>query len=192
MASERTINLNLVVHAYCIMSEWFAMFCHCDPPSLNIDGNAAEFVNSFVYLGLTVTNNGDLQPEIERRCALLSNVMQALRKPLWRQQSILSATKMRIYNAAVLSVLLYGAETWQLTGTFSSRLEGFDRRALRSILGIHWRDLVSSVTVRALAGKSPASSLAACRRVCWYGHVLRLPPHHPSRSILVFDPCLFV
>ena len=75
-----------------------------------------EFADSFVYLGSTVTNNNDLKPEIERRRALSSNVMQALRKPLRRQQSISRTTKMRVYNAAVLSVLLYGAETWQLTG----------------------------------------------------------------------------
>jgi len=123
-----------------------------DPPSLNIDGNAVEFVDSFVYLGSTVTNNVDLKPEIERRRALSSNVIQALHKPLWRRQSISRTTKMRIYNAAVLSVLLYGAETWPLTGTLSFRLDGFDSRALRSILGIHWRDLVSNETVWALAG----------------------------------------
>jgi len=151
-----------------------------------------EFADSFVYLGSTVTNNGDLKPEIERRCALSSNVMQTLRKPLWRQQSISRTTKMRIYNAAVLSVLLYGAETWPLTETLSSRLDGFDSRALRSILGIHWRDLVSNETVRVLAGQPPASCLAARRRVRWYGHVLRTPPHHPSRAILDFDPGSFV
>jgi len=117
--------------------------------------------------------------------------MQVLRKPLRRQQSISRTTKMRIYNAAVLSVLLYGAETWPLTGTLSSRLDGFDSRALRSILGIHWRDLVSDKTVRALAGQPPASSLASRRRVRWYGHVLRLSPHHPSRAILDFDPGSF-
>jgi len=162
-----------------------------DPPSLNIDRNAVEFVDSFVYLGSTVTNNGDLKPEIERRRALSSNVMQALHKPLWRQQSISRTTKMRMYNAAVLSVLLYGAETWPRTGTLSSRLDGFDSMALRLILGIHWRDLVSNETVRALAGQPPASSLAARRRVRWYGHVLRLQPHHPSRAILDFDPGSF-
>jgi len=108
-----------------------------DPPSLNINGNVVEFVDSVVYLGSTVTNNGDLKPEIERRHTLWSNVMQVLRKPLWRQQSISHTTKMRIYNAAVLSVLLYGTETWLLTGTLSSRLDSFDSRALRSILGIH-------------------------------------------------------
>jgi len=158
-----------------------------DLPSLNIDGNAVEFADSFVYLGSTVTSNGNLKPEIERRRALSSNVMQSLRKPFWRQQSISRTTKMRIYNAAVLSVLLYGAETWPLTGSLSSRLDGFDSRALRSILGIHWRDLVSNETVWALAGHAPDSSLAARRRVRWYGHVLRLPPDHSSRAILDFD-----
>jgi len=83
-----------------------------DTPSLNIDGNAVEFADSFVCLGSTVANNGDLKPEIERRRALSSNVMQALGKPLWRQQSISRTTKMHIYNAEVLPVLLYGAETW--------------------------------------------------------------------------------
>jgi len=45
--------------------------------------------------------------------------------------------------------------------------------------------------VRTLAGQPPASSLAAHNQVRWYGHVLRLPPHHPSRAILDFDPGLF-
>jgi len=101
-------------------------------------------------------------------------------------------TMLRIYNAAVLSVLLYGAVTWSLTGTLSSRLDGFDGwilgiqilGILRWILGIHWRDLVSNETVQAIAGQPPASSLAARRWVRWYGHVLRLPPHHSSRAIL--------
>ena len=81
--------------------------------------------------------------------------MQALRKLLWRQQSIARTTKMRIYNAEVLSVLLYGAETWPLTGTLSSTLDGFDSRALRSILGIHWRDLVSNEMVRGPCWTAP-------------------------------------
>jgi len=115
--------------------------------------------------------------------------MQALRKPLWRQQSISRTTKIRIYNAAVLSVLLYGVETWLRTATLSSRLDGLDSRALRSIIGIHWRELVSNETVRALSGQP--SSLAARRRVRWYGHVLRLPPHHLSRAIMDFDPGSF-
>ena len=79
--------------------------------------------------------------------------MQALRKPLWHQQSVLRTTKMRIYNAALLSVLLNGAETWALTVPLSSGLDVFDSRALMSNLGIHWRDLVSNEAVRALAGE---------------------------------------
>ena len=78
--------------------------CPDPPPSLNIDGNVVEFADSFVYLGSTVTNIGDHKPDIERRRALSSNVMEALRKPLWRQQSISRTTKMRIYNAACAAV----------------------------------------------------------------------------------------
>ncbi|XP_035692646.1 galactose-specific lectin nattectin-like [Branchiostoma floridae] len=39
-------------------------------------------------------------------------------------------------------------------------------------------------------GQPPASSLAAMRRFRWYGHVLRLPPDHPNRALLDFNPKL--
>ena len=56
---------------------------------------------------------------------------------------------------------------------------------------IHWRNLVSNETVRALAGQAPASSLAARRQVldmviCFASHSIIL-----LRAILDFDPGSF-
>jgi len=36
-----------------------------DPPSLNINENAVEFADSFVYLASRVTNNGDLKSSVD-------------------------------------------------------------------------------------------------------------------------------
>lgn len=41
-----------------------------DPPQLYIGPDAVEFIRSFIYLGSTATNNGDLPPEINRRHGL--------------------------------------------------------------------------------------------------------------------------
>ncbi len=158
------------------------------PPPLHIDGEEVEFVSSFTYLGSTVTNNGNLTPEINRRRSLAASVMKSLWKPLWRHQSISRNTKLRIYNSSVLSVLLYGAETWPLTKTLAARINGFDTRALRTIEGIKWHHRVSNSILRERTQQPPASRLAAQRRMRWFGHIQRLPPEHPTHTILHFDP----
>ncbi|KAI8518139.1 hypothetical protein Bbelb_041560 [Branchiostoma belcheri] len=95
---------------------------------------------------------------------------------------------LRVYNAAVVSILLYGAETWPLSNTLSARLDGFDSRCLRRILGVRWFDHLPGTELRQRTQQPSASRVAAMRRVRWYGHVLRLPPDHPTRAILNFSP----
>ncbi|XDV50755.1 hypothetical protein PO909_019770 [Leuciscus waleckii] len=158
------------------------------PPSLRLGNNIVEPVKNFVYLGSIVTDNGDLKPEITRRRALAASALQSLWKPLWRHQTISRKTKLRIYNSAVLSILLYGSETWPLNKTLAARLDGFDSRALRTIENIRWPQRVSNQVLRARTCQPRASCLAAQCRTRWFGHVLRLPPDHPTRAILQFDP----
>ena len=98
--------------------------------------------------------------------------------------------KLRVYNASVISVLLYGSETWPLNTTLAARLDGFDSRALRPLEGISWTQHVTNKTLRDLTQQPPASRLAAMRRVRWYGHIIRLPAEHPTSIILAFNPLL--
>ena len=159
-----------------------------DPPPLNFNNTEVKYVSTFTYLGSTISKTGDLKPEIDRRRALASGVMQSLWRPLWRHRSISQRTKLRIYNASVISVLLYGAETWPLNKTLADRLDGFDSRALRTIEGIHWTQHIPNAEVRRRTQQPTASCLAAQRRVRWFGHIKRLPPEHPTRAILEFNP----
>ena len=114
--------------------------------------------------------------------------MKALARPLWNQRGVSRRTKLRVYNSTILSILLYGAETWPLTKTLSARIDGFDGRALRRIEGIFWPRIISNEDLRAITHQPPASRLAAMRRVRWYGHLLRLPDDHPTKALLDFDP----
>ena len=130
-----------------------------DPPPIHIGNDTIEFVSSFTYLGSTITNNGDLKPEIDRRRTLAAVVMRAFWNPLWRHKSISRKTKLRIYNVSVLSILLYGAETWPLTTTLAYRIDGFDSRSLRSIEGIKWYEHVPNIELRKRTEQPPVSSL---------------------------------
>ena len=90
----------------------------------------------------------------------------------------------------ILPILLYGSETWALTEYVSVRIDGFDFRAMRRIEGIFWPQRISNEELRARTAQPPASSLLAMRRVRWFGHLLRLPPEHPTKAMLDFSPQL--
>ena len=95
---------------------------------------------------------------------------------------------MCIYNACVLSVLLYGSETWPLSATEAKHLAGFDNRAQRRVLNIRWQDHVTNAEVRSRSGQPPLQRILAQRRLRWFGHVLRMSDDHPTLRILKYRP----
>ena len=121
------------------------------PPSLHICTNDVEVVDKFTYLGSIITNTGDLQPDINRRIGLATGVMRSLRQPLWRHSSISLETKLRVYQASVLSVLLYGSECWPISTSMCSRLSAFDMQAQRTITYTTWFEFRSPPNHPALA-----------------------------------------
>lgn len=154
-----------------------------DPPPLNIGPNGDS---SFVFLGFT--SNGDLTPEISTRHVLPTRVMQSLWKPLWRQRCVSWKSKLCNYNSSVLSVLLFGAETRPLTRTLEKRIDSFDSKALRTIENIRCYHHDSNEELRMRTNQPATFRLTAIRRICWYGHNLCMPPDHPTKALLLFDP----
>ena len=83
-----------------------------------------------------------------------------------------ASTKLHIYNATVLSVLLYGAEMWPLTKNVSLWLDGLNRKVFWLLLNTYWWKHIPNVMICALTQHLPASHLAGHRQVCWYTHIL--------------------
>lgn len=84
----------------------------------------------------------------------------APKKP-WISQDI-QGLQMRVYNASVNSVLLYGSEGWLLNPTVAARFDGFDSRILlRRIEGITWSKHITNLCLRDQTQQLPASCLAA-------------------------------
>ena len=63
-------------------------------------------------------------PEILRRISLASNIFGRLAN-VWKRTGLSLQTKIRLYNTLVISVLLYGSETWTLLKGDERRLEAF-------------------------------------------------------------------
>ena len=95
-----------------------------------MEGNRLGVVDSFVYLGSTLSRNGSLDAEISRRIAKSSTAFGKLEKRVWSDRGIITNAKLSVYEACVLTVLLFGSETWTTyTGNMSTFSKGFIRIA---------------------------------------------------------------
>ena len=106
---------------------------------ITVGGKPIKEVESFVYLGSTITKQGGTDEDVTSRIGKARGAFIMLKK-VWTSKEISTETKMRIFNSNVKSVLFYGCKTWKTTGKVQRRLQTFLNTCLRRIFGIRWSD----------------------------------------------------
>ena len=81
--------------------------------SWQIDGEAAETVANFIFLGSKITADGDCSHEIKNRLLLGRKVMTNLDSIL-KSRDITLPTKVCLVKAMVFLVIMYGCESWTI------------------------------------------------------------------------------
>ena len=141
---------------------------------LALDGEAIDEVENFTYLGSNISKDGgsdqDIQVRIEKERTAF-----AILTPVWRSKVIARKTKLRIFNTNLKSVLLYGSETWRVTKSTSNKLQSFVNRCLRSIMGIHWLEVIRNEELWARAEQERIDIQIRRRKWGWIGRTLRKP-----------------
>jgi hypothetical protein len=154
------------------------------PPTITIGETQLEVVEAFSYLGSTMTNSTSLDAEISSRIAKAAGVMAKLNKRVWSNSLLSERTKVLVYQACVLSTLLYGSESWATYARQERRLNSFHLRSLRRLLHISWQDKVPNTEVLQRAGLMSIPSLLMQRRLHWLGHIHRMETDRLPREIL--------
>ncbi|KAJ4431722.1 hypothetical protein ANN_20324 [Periplaneta americana] len=102
--------------------------------------------------------------------------------------------KVRIYRTVILSVVLYGCETWTLTLREEHRLRVFENKVLRKIFGAkrdevtgEWRKL-HNTELHALYSSPDIIRNIKCRRLRWAGLVTRMGESRNAYRVLVGRP----
>ena len=94
-------------------------------------GEELEAVDDFKYLGSWLASSST---DMKIRIAQAWKAHNKLDK-IWKS-SLRRSMKIQLFQSLVLSILLYGAETWTLTKTLQKKLDGVFTRMLRKTLGL--------------------------------------------------------
>lgn len=136
-----------------------------------------EEVQSFKYLGSTISRDGSSNQEVRIRIAQATAARSKLEN-IWKSRGIAFKTKLKLYKSLVLSILLYGSESWTLTKDLENKLQAFEMTSYRMLLRISYVEHKTNVhvlqEVERLSGKQePLLSNIRKRKMIWFGHTVR-------------------
>ena len=106
-----------------------------------LDGASLRLVDKFTYLGSSVSST---ENDIDTR--LTKSWMAIDRLSVIWKSDLTNEMKRSFFQAAVVSILLYGCTTWTLTKWLEKKLDGNYSRMLRAILNKSWRDANCTAT----------------------------------------------
>ena len=143
-----------------------------------LEGTSLKLVDKFTYLWSSVSST---EKDIDTQ---LTKAWTAIDKQSIMWKSVLTAKMKRsFFQAAVVSILLYGCTTWTLTKRLEKKLDGNYTRMLQAILNKSWRQ---HPTRHQLYGHlPPVSKTIQARRTRYAEHCWR------SRDELIRDVLLW-
>ena len=154
---------------------------------LTINEQEIERVQQYQYLGSVITEDGGADKDVDSRIRKARGSFTLLNK-VWSCNSYSSTTKINIFKACVLSVLLYGCETWLVTEAIKSKLQVFVNRCLRKILRIYWPHRITNKELWKLADIGDINVEVRRRKFGWIGHTLRKDEEEICNRALVYNP----
>ena len=153
-------------------------------PNIMVHGTRLDVVDTFVYLGSTLSRDGSLDAKIHLRIQKASVAFGKLRERVWADRHITYNTKISVYRSCVITALLYSSETWTVHRRHLKLLERFHQKCLRCILNIKWQSKTPDTDVLVKAGCTSIESLITSNQMRWTGHVVRMDDDRLPKQLL--------
>ena len=145
-----------------------------------------EIVQEFKYLGSYMCST---DRDIQTRTGLAWAAFNKL-KPILTSRTGKPTVKikLRIFNAACVSILLYGCESWTVSSTQLKSLDVFARKCYRMMIGINQsEDHITNEKLYQLASSRPISDTIRERQLQFIGHCLRMDPKEPANIYALYN-----
>ena len=152
------------------------------------NGKIVKKKDSIVYLGALITCDGRSCLELNRRIGLARADFSTL-QTIWGHSTLSRQSKLQIFQACIVSRLLYALPAATLNAAERKRLDAFQAWCLRKIAHIphSYYSRVSNFTVRALCAQAPLSQQVAQQQMIYMGKLARRSGNDIVRS-LIFEP----
>ena len=152
------------------------------PGTLNIGitNTNIKQVKEFKYLGSIFTEDGRMNREIENRIQKANNVSYQL-APILKHPNIPMEIKNKVINSIFVPTLTYQCQTWTMTKSLERKITTCEMRCLRKAVNKTRRDRVPNTEIREMVGAKNIHQHIQHQRIKWFGHLIRLPPHHPAQ-----------
>ena len=140
--------------------------------SWQIDGETAEIVRNFTFLGFKITADSDCSHEINRHLLLGRKVIASLDSRL-KSRDITLPTKVRLVKAMVFLVVMYGYESWTIKKAERQRIDALELWCWRRLLRVPWTARRSNQSI--LKEISPEYSLEGLMlklKLQYFGHLM--------------------
>ena len=110
----------------------------------------------FIFLGSTITVDGDCSHEI-KRCLLLGRKAMTNLDSILKSRDITLPTNVGLVKAVVFPVVMYGSESWTIKKAEHQRVDAFELWCWRRLLRVPWTARRSNQSI--LKEISPECSL---------------------------------
>lgn len=145
-----------------------------DQTMFYINDQVIEEVSTFSYLGSVVSTDGGTAEDICSRIAKAGAAFASM-WPVWRSSQISRNLKLRIFNACVKSILLYGSETWSTRKIEINKIQVFVNKCLRIICRVFWPNRIRNEDLWKITEQEPMEQQIKRRKWRFIGHTLRRP-----------------
>ena len=176
---------------YGLSYNWSKLEVLCVRCSVDIrqpNGNVVTKKDSIVYLGALITHDGRSCSELNRRIGLAQVDFLTL-QTIWGHSTVSRQRKLEIFQACVVSKLLYGLVAATLNAAERRRLDAFQAWCLRKIARIphSYYSRVSNLAVRTMCEQTPLSQQVVQQQMIYMGKLARRSGTDLVRS-LIFEP----
>ena len=110
------------------------------------NGEIMETVRDFIFLGSTITADGDCSHEINR-CLLLGRKAMTNLDSILKNKDVTLPTKVRPVKAMVFPVVMYGCESWTMKKAEHRRIDAFELWCWRRLLRVPWTARTSNQSI---------------------------------------------
>ena len=141
--------------------------------SWQIDGETAETVRDFIFLGSKITGDGDYTHE-SKRCLLLGRKAMTNLDSILKSRDVTLPTKVHLVKDMVFPIAMYGCESWMIKKAEHQRIDAFELWCWRRLLRAPWIARRSNQSIlKEISLEYSLEGLMLKLKLQYFGHLMR-------------------